>query len=74
VLPTADLVPRIEVEIVEVPSEQGPRGARGVGEPPMVPVLAAVGNAVRDATGRRLTSAPFQLEAVAANGRGLSGA
>jgi CO/xanthine dehydrogenase Mo-binding subunit len=36
----------------------------------MVPVLAAVGNAVRDATGRRLTSAPFQLEAVAANGRG----
>jgi CO/xanthine dehydrogenase Mo-binding subunit len=66
VLPTADLVPGIEVEIVEVPSEQGPRGARGVGEPPMVPVLAALGNAVRDATGRRLTNAPFQLEAVAA--------
>jgi CO/xanthine dehydrogenase Mo-binding subunit len=69
VLPTADLVPGIEVEIVEVPSEQGPRGARGVGEPPAVPVLAALGNAIRDATGRRLTSAPFQLEAVAANGR-----
>src|SRR5437660_985199 len=66
VLPTADLVPGIEVEIVEVPSEQGPKGARGVGEPPAVPVLAAVGNAVRDVTGRRLTSAPFQLEAVAA--------
>jgi CO/xanthine dehydrogenase Mo-binding subunit len=69
VLPTADLVPGIEVEIVEVPSEQGPRGARGVGEPPVVPVLAALGNAVRDATGRRLTSAPFHLEAVATNGR-----
>ena len=69
VLPTADLVPGIEVEIVEVPSEQGPRGARGVGEPPAVPVLAAVGNAIRDATGRRLTSAPFHLEAVAANAR-----
>jgi CO/xanthine dehydrogenase Mo-binding subunit len=64
VLPTADLVPPIEVELVEVPSEQGPLGARGVGEPPMVPVLAAVGNAIRDATGRRLTSAPFQPEAV----------
>jgi CO/xanthine dehydrogenase Mo-binding subunit len=68
VLPTADLVPRIEVEIVEVPSEQGPMGARGIGEPPAVPVLAAVANAVRDATGRRLTSAPFQFEAVMAVG------
>jgi CO/xanthine dehydrogenase Mo-binding subunit len=67
-LPTADQVPEIEVELVEIPSEQGPLGARGIGEPPVVPVLAAVGNAVRDATGRRLTSAPFQLEAMAGNG------
>jgi CO/xanthine dehydrogenase Mo-binding subunit len=70
VVPTADVVPGIEVELVEVPSEQGPKGARGVGEPPVVPVLAAIGNAVRDATGRRLTSAPFALEAVATNGPG----
>jgi CO/xanthine dehydrogenase Mo-binding subunit len=54
------------VELVEVASEQGPLGARGVGEPPVVPVLAAVGNAIRDVTGRRLTSAPFHLEAVLA--------
>jgi CO/xanthine dehydrogenase Mo-binding subunit len=66
VLPTADVVPDIDVELLEIPSEQGPLGARGVGEPPIIPVLAAVGNAVRDATGRRLTSAPFGLEAVAA--------
>lgn len=65
VMPTVDVVPPIEVELVEVPSEQGPRGARGIGEPPMVPVLAAIGNAVMDATGRRLTTAPFALEAVA---------
>jgi CO/xanthine dehydrogenase Mo-binding subunit len=65
VMPTVDVVPPIEVELVEVPSEQGPRGARGIGEPPMVPVLAAVGNAVMDATGRRLTTAPFALETVA---------
>ncbi|HEY4026899.1 MAG TPA: xanthine dehydrogenase family protein molybdopterin-binding subunit [Candidatus Dormibacteraeota bacterium] len=64
VLPTADQVPPIEVELVEIPSEEGPLGARGVGEPPVIPVLAAVGNAIRDVTGRRLTSAPFQLEAV----------
>ncbi|HXM57932.1 MAG TPA: xanthine dehydrogenase family protein molybdopterin-binding subunit [Candidatus Dormibacteraeota bacterium] len=68
VLPTADQVPPISVELVEVPSEQGPRGARGIGEPPVVPVLAAVANAICDATGRRLTSAPFQLEAVAGAG------
>jgi len=64
-LPTADVVPGIEVELVEVPSPAGPLGARGIGEPPMVPVQAAVANAIRDATGRRLTSVPFQLEAIA---------
>jgi CO/xanthine dehydrogenase Mo-binding subunit len=65
-LPAVDTVPSIEVELVHVPSEQGPRGARGIGEPPVVPVLAAVANAVRDGTGRRLTSAPFDLESIAA--------
>lgn len=49
-LPTADVAPPIEVELLEVPSEHGPRGARGIGEPPVVPVLAAVANAIRDAT------------------------
>jgi CO/xanthine dehydrogenase Mo-binding subunit len=68
VMPTADLVPEIAVELVEIPSEQGPLGARGVGEPPVVPVLAAVGNAIRDATGRRLTSVPFEPEALAGDG------
>lgn len=67
-LPTADLTPNIEVELIEVPSEQGPMGARGIGEPPVVPVLATIGNAIRDATGRRLTSVPFSLEAVAGSG------
>jgi len=65
VMPTADVIPDIAVELVEIPSEQGPLGARGIGEPPVVPVLAAVGNAIRDVTGRRLTSAPFHLETVA---------
>lgn len=64
-VPTADVAPLIEVELLEVPSEHGPRGARGIGEPPVVPVLAAVANAIRDATGLRLTSAPFSLEAIA---------
>jgi CO/xanthine dehydrogenase Mo-binding subunit len=64
-LPAIDSVPEIDVQLVEVPSEHGPKGARGIGEPPVVPVLAAVGNAVRDLTGQRLTSAPFELQALA---------
>lgn len=65
-IPTIDLAPEaIEVELVEVPSAHGAHGARGVGEPPAVPGLAAVANAIRDATGVRLTSAPFTLEALA---------
>jgi len=65
VLPTADIVPTIEVELVEVPSEEGPMGGRGIGEPPVVPVLAAVANAIRDATGRRLTTTPFDFATLA---------
>ena len=68
-LPTVDLAPNIEVELIEVPSEEGPMGARGIGEPPAVPVLAAIANAIRDATGLRLTTVPFSLEAVAGRGQ-----
>ncbi len=64
-LPTVELAPDIEVELVEVPSEDGAAGTRGVGEPPVVPVLAAVANAVRDATGIRFTRVPFDLQTVA---------
>jgi CO/xanthine dehydrogenase Mo-binding subunit len=58
-LPTAGDVPPVQVELVEVPAPFGPFGARGVGEPPVVPVMAAVANAVADATG----SAPAALRA-----------
>jgi len=64
-LPTVDLAPDVEVELIEVPSEEGPLGARGIGEPPAVPVLAAIANAIRDATGLRLTAVPFSMEAIA---------
>jgi len=36
-----------------------PFGARGVGEVPIVPPMAAVGNAIRGAIGKRLTSLPM---------------
>lgn len=55
----------IEPLIVEIPSESGPFGVRGVGEPPVVPVAAAVANAVSDAIGARLTELPLTSERVA---------
>jgi CO/xanthine dehydrogenase Mo-binding subunit len=45
--------------IVEVPSEEGPFGARGVGEPSVTPTAAAIGNAITDAIGVRLTDLPM---------------
>jgi CO/xanthine dehydrogenase Mo-binding subunit len=63
-LTAADL-PRIETIIVEVPSPAGPFGARGVGEPPIVPAPAALANAVQDATGVRITELPLTPERIA---------
>jgi CO/xanthine dehydrogenase Mo-binding subunit len=54
-----DAVPELETVIVEVPSEHGPFGARGVGEPPVIPTAAAVANAIADCTGARLTDLPM---------------
>ncbi|MEP7105335.1 MAG: molybdopterin cofactor-binding domain-containing protein, partial [Chloroflexota bacterium] len=63
-MPTADTVPPIEIELVEVPSEHGAQGSRGIGEPPVVPGIAAIANAINDAIGLRLTAAPFTPEAI----------
>jgi CO/xanthine dehydrogenase Mo-binding subunit len=57
---------RIEPIIVEIPSQSGPGGVRGVGEPPVVPVAAAVANAIADATGHRLSDLPMTAERIAA--------
>jgi CO/xanthine dehydrogenase Mo-binding subunit len=63
-LTAADL-PNIETIIVEVPSPAGPFGARGVGEPPIVPAPAAIANAIQDATGVRMTELPLTPERIA---------
>jgi CO/xanthine dehydrogenase Mo-binding subunit len=63
-LTAADL-PGIETIIVEKPSPSGPFGARGVGEPPIVPAPAALANAIEDATGVRLTECPLTPERIA---------
>ena len=63
-LTSADL-PNIETIIVEKPAPHGPFGARGVGEPPIVPAPAAIANAIEDATGVRLTHLPLSSERIA---------
>jgi len=63
-LPQSQDVPPITPLVVEVPSELGPFGARGVGEPPVVPVAAAIANAIRDAVGVRMTQIPMTPERV----------
>jgi len=60
----ADAPSKIECIIVEEPQDDGPWGARGVGEHPMVPTIAALANAIYDAVGVRMEGPPFSAEKV----------
>jgi aldehyde oxidoreductase len=59
--------------LVEVPSELGAYGSKGVGEPPAIPGPAAIANAIRDATGARVTNLPMRPQEVIAALSGLDG-
>jgi len=63
-MPTLADVPKIEVEVVEVPSRWGPHGAKGFAEGTNVPVAPAVANAVYAASGARVTEIPLIPERV----------
>jgi len=58
-VPVASDVPMIEAVLVEVPNPRHPFGARGVGEVPIVPPMAAIANAIKSATGLRMPSLPM---------------
>src|SRR5262245_38066899 len=47
-LPQSDQAPPVDAVILEVASDHGPFGAKGVGEPPIVAAPAAIANAVAD--------------------------
>jgi CO/xanthine dehydrogenase Mo-binding subunit len=66
VIPKASQSPSLQAVLVEVPSKAGPFGAKGVGEPPVIPGAAALANAVRDACGARVTELPITPERVRA--------
>ena len=76
-MPTMTDIPKIETVIVEVPNPAHPFGVRGVGEIPIGPPLATIGNAIHDALGIRLRQVPMKpgriLAALAAS-RGSEGA
>ncbi|WP_373086498.1 molybdopterin-dependent oxidoreductase [Sneathiella sp.] len=58
-IPTIGDMPEIDVFIIEDPEPLGPFGAKGVGEPGLVPTAPAIFSAIRNATGVRVTRAPM---------------
>src|SRR5579864_1414669 len=58
-VPVASDLPMIDTIMIEVPNPRHPFGAKGVGEVPIVPPMAAVANAVADAIGIRMRDLPM---------------
>ena len=58
-VPVASDMPMIDTVLIEVPNPRHPFGARGCGEVPIIPPMAAVANAIADATGIRLRDLPM---------------
>ena len=63
ILKAADM-PRLAVRFIETVDAEGPFGAKGLGESGVIPVSAAVANAVTDAIGVRFTELPITAQAV----------
>ena len=66
-MPSFTQSPVIETILVEVPTPDGPFGARIVGEPPIIPGPAAIANALKAATGKRFTHVPIDAQTVYAS-------
>ena len=58
-IPTAMDLPNLQTIIVEHPTDLGPCGAKGIGEPPLVATAPAIRSALHDATGIFLDQIPF---------------
>ena len=57
-IPTVGDVPNIEIILVEDAEPTGPWGAKGIGEPALIPTPPAIFGAIYHATGVRMTRAP----------------
>jgi len=61
---TAKDIPPIETVVVETDDKEGPFGAKGIGEPGLVPTAPAIANAIYDAVGVRIKELPITPEKV----------
>jgi putative selenate reductase molybdopterin-binding subunit len=62
--PTMATIPFTEVRFADTHDALGPLGAKPMSESPFNPVAPALANAIRDATGVRLTRTPFRRDRV----------
>jgi CO/xanthine dehydrogenase Mo-binding subunit len=57
-VPTIGDAPQMEIRFIEEPTALGPAGAKGVGEPGLVPTAPAILGAIEHATGVRMLDIP----------------
>ena len=63
-IPSIADIPSLNTIVAEEPVGNGPLGAMSIGEPPLIPVAAAIANAVQDAIGVRIFDLPITAEKV----------
>jgi len=63
-IPTSKDIPEVIPILVEENEPSGPFGAKGVGEPALIPCAPAILNAIADAIGERIYRLPANLERV----------
>lgn len=64
ILTMQDLPEKMEVHFIETPQLDGPFGARGCAEHPMISITSAIGNAIAAATGAEIFEVPLNPERV----------
>jgi CO/xanthine dehydrogenase Mo-binding subunit len=62
IIPTSRDIPHIDTYFIEELEESGPYGAKGIGEPVMIPTAPAILNAIYDAVGVRMNSIPITCD------------
>jgi CO/xanthine dehydrogenase Mo-binding subunit/aerobic-type carbon monoxide dehydrogenase small subunit (CoxS/CutS family) len=64
IVPTSEDMPPVDIVLIEEPYSKGPYGAKGIGEPALIPTAAAVVNAINFATDMKFTSIPLTPERI----------